>query len=120
MKIIIGNIILFAGYALLVAFFSLRPNGAAVVGSYDKLAHFLVYALFASLAYRLRLANRTYAYLCLGIVLYSGLLEFGQSFVPGRQMSALDLLANGLGVALGALVCRAIFPARNHTSNFPR
>jgi VanZ family protein len=42
-------------------------------------------------------------------VLYSGLLEFGQSFVPGRQMSSLDLLANTLGVILGALLCRKLY-----------
>jgi VanZ family protein len=49
------------------------------------------------------LANkRYYLYLCLGIIIYSGLIELGQSYVPGRDMSALDLLANIAGVLLGA------------------
>jgi VanZ family protein len=51
------------------------------------------------------LANkRYYLYMCLGIVAYSGLIELGQSYIPGREMSAFDLLANIVGVALGALV----------------
>jgi VanZ family protein len=51
------------------------------------------------------LANkRHYLYMCLGIVAYSGLIELGQSYIPGREMSAFDLLANIVGVALGALV----------------
>ena len=120
MKTKISSTALFVSYALLVAFASLRPTGAAAIGSYDKLAHFIVYAIFAVLAYRLSLLKKSYWYLCLGIVFYSGLLEFGQSFVPGREMSALDLLANAAGVVLGALVCRTIFPARQHVFNTPR
>jgi VanZ family protein len=51
------------------------------------------------------LANkRYYRYMCFGIVAYGGLIELGQSYIPGREMSAFDLLANILGVALGALV----------------
>ena len=28
-------------------------------------------------------------------------MELGQSFIPGREMSALDLFANGIGIAVG-------------------
>ncbi|MCB1704813.1 MAG: VanZ family protein [Halioglobus sp.] len=98
--------LIFGGYTALVAFASLLPAGGALVGSYDKSAHLLIYAIFATLAYRLRLSRRHYIGVCIGIIAYSGLLEVGQSFVPGREMSALDLLANTLGVSLGVLVCR--------------
>lgn len=98
--------LVFAGYAGLVAIASLLPKAGAVVGPYDKSAHLLVYTFFAILAYRLRLAQEQYVYLSIGIIAYSGLLEVGQSFVPGREMSALDLLANTLGVVLGTAICR--------------
>lgn len=95
-------------YAALVAFASLLPAGGALVGSYDKSAHLFIYTIFSVLAYRLRLPGRQYIYICLGIIAYSGLLEVGQSFVPGREMSALDLLANTCGVVVGALLCRVV------------
>lgn len=100
--------LIFICYTGLVAFVSLLPAGGAIVGSYDKSAHLLTYAIFATLAYRLRLPSRRYIYVCIGIIAYSGLLEVGQSFIPGREMSGLDLLANALGVSLGALICRAV------------
>ena len=60
--------------------------------------------LDAVLGYR-ALANKAYyLYLCLGIVAYGALMEIGQSWIPGRQMSAYDFLANTLGVVLGAAV----------------
>ena len=94
----------FIAYALLVAWVSLREADTSIVGNYDKLGHFVVYGLFAWLGLRLGLRRGTYAVLCLAIVGYSGLLEYGQSFVPGRMMSGFDLLANAAGVLLGALV----------------
>jgi VanZ family protein len=97
----------FAAYACVIAFVSL-PAGGALVGSYDKSAHLLIYAIFAILAYRLGLTGRRFFYICIGIIAYSGLLEVGQSFVPGREMSALDLLANALGVLLGVLISRVV------------
>jgi VanZ family protein len=42
--------------------------------------------------------------MCLGIITYSALLELGQSYIPGREMSLYDLLANIGGVILGAMV----------------
>lgn len=99
---------MFGSYVALVAFASLLPAGGALVGSYDKSAHLVIYAIFAILAYRLGLTRRRYVYLCIGIIAYSGLLELGQSFVPGRQMSGLDLLANTLGVLLGVVACRSV------------
>lgn len=98
----------FVCYTGLVTFVSLLPAGGHLVGSYDKSAHLLIYAIFAALAHRLALSGRHYAYVCVGIIAYSGLLEVGQSFLPGREMSALDLLANILGVLMGGLACRAL------------
>jgi VanZ family protein len=96
--------VLFVSYAMLVAFLSLQPGAGSSIGPYDKVAHFITYSIFALLALRLNLSGRQYMYVCIGIVAYSGLLEFAQSFVPGRVMSAFDLLANTLGVAFGVLL----------------
>ncbi len=83
-------------------------RGGSSIGSYDKVAHFITYGIFAVLAHRMNLLGRQYIYVCIGIVAYSGLLEIAQSLVPGREMSAFDLLANTSGVLLGALLCNKL------------
>jgi len=102
-------------YALLVGYASLSPASGISVGDWDKLAHFLTYGLFAVLACSVVKSNKAHLYVCLAIVLYSGLIEVGQSFVPGRFMSGYDLLANALGVIIGAIIVRFLAPsvARN-------
>ena len=96
--------IVFIVYAGIVAFTSLYPGGSQSVEHLDKVVHLLVYYIFAVLGYRMLANKRHYLYMCFGIVAYSGLIELGQSYIPGREMSMLDLLANIVGVALGALV----------------
>ena len=34
------------------------------------------------------------------ILIYSGLIEYAQGFIPGRDTSLADMFANGLGVML--------------------
>ena len=106
------KIAIFVIYALLVSYASLSPASGIAIEPWDKLAHFLTYGLFAVLGYGVVKSNKVYLFVCLAIVLYSGLMEVGQSFVPGRSMSAYDLLANTLGVVLGALLARIISPGR--------
>jgi VanZ family protein len=91
-------------FAGIVAVTSLFPGGNQSVEHLDKVVHLLVYYIFAVLGYRMLANKRHYLYMCLGIVAYSGLIELSQSYIPGREMSAFDLLANIVGVALGALV----------------
>jgi len=100
--------VMFVSYAVVVAILSLQPGGESSIGPYDKVAHFLTYGIFAVLALRLNLSGRQYMYVCIGIVAYSGMLEVAQSFVPGREMSVLDLLANASGVVLVALFSGAV------------
>jgi len=101
--------ILFISYAVLVAFLSLQPGDGSLIGPYDKVAHFVTYGIFAVLAHCMHLSARHYVYVCIGVVAFSGLLEVAQSFVPGREMSALDLFANTSGVLLGALLSNKLF-----------
>ena len=94
----------FIVFAIIVAVTSLRPGDGVNIDPLDKVVHLLVYYIFAVLGYRALSNKRYYLSLCLGIVAYGVLMEFGQSHIPGREMSALDMLANTLGVILGAAV----------------
>jgi VanZ family protein len=93
-------------YAVIVTVTSLLPGGGSHFAHLDKLVHLLAYYIFAVLGYRCLKNKRLYTYVCLAIIAYSALLELGQSHVPGRQMSGYDLLANSLGVVLGAAVMK--------------
>jgi len=100
------GIVSFAAYALLITYLSLAPEPDMPTVGNDKLSHLLAYAGFATLAIGLFLSRRNYLFACLGIVAYSGLMEVVQHFIPGREMSALDLLANTAGVVLVLVVTR--------------
>jgi len=97
-------IIVFLIYGLLVAFASLRVVIALPPGQWDKLGHFLIYGVFSILGYFLVKTPRAYQWVCVSIILYSGLMEVAQSYVPGRVPSGYDLIANTLGVLLGAVL----------------
>ena len=101
----------FVLYTLLVTYLSLRQGDTGVGAHYDKVGHLLMYALFAILAVLLVRGGRALLGLLVGIVLYSVFLEFAQSFVPGREMSFLDMLANAAGVYFGWRILR-LWPAR--------
>jgi VanZ family protein len=96
--------IVFIVYAGIVAVASLYPGGDEGIEHLDKVVHLLVYYIFAVFGYRMLANKQYYLYLCLGIIIYSGLIELGQSYIPGREMSVFDLLANIVGVVLGAVV----------------
>lgn len=95
-------------YAVLVAYISLRQGTGASIEPWDKLLHLLVYYIFSVFGYRATRAGRGYWLVCLGIIAYGGLLELAQSYTPGRYMSGEDMLANTLGVLLGALVVKRL------------
>ena len=97
---------IFFVYAILVAYISLRQGGGASIDPWDKLLHLLVYYVFSVFGYRATRDGRGYWLVCLGIIAYGGLLELAQSYTPGRHMSAADMLANTLGVLLGAMVVK--------------
>lgn len=96
--------IVFIAYAGIVTIASLYPGGDEGVEHLDKLVHLLVYYIFAVFGYRMLANKQHYLPVCLGIIAYSALIEWGQSYIPGREMSGVDVLANIAGVALGAVV----------------
>jgi VanZ family protein len=87
-------------YTLLVAVVSLSPGTGSSIDPWDKLAHFGTYGIFTVLVWGITGYGRRFIVACLCIVLYGGIIEITQSFLPGRVMSGYDFLANTLGVVI--------------------
>ena len=98
-------------YVLLVILVSLVPSNGFSFWHIDKIGHFFAYGGMAILALLSFDVNSTKLAALLGSVGLGALLEWGQSFVPGRDMSLIDGIVNALGVLLGAL----FFHFRGHT-----
>jgi VanZ family protein len=87
-----------------IIYLSLKsPNGGVNVQLNDKVGHFMGYgvlSLNAFLVFGFKPIRK-------GILLVFGLLGMGaileglQGFVPGREVSGLDIVANSIGVAIG-------------------
>jgi len=107
------NIFVFLLYTAFVTYASVRPVDSALIEPWDKVGHFVLYSIFALLGSRIVTNQRQFLFLCAVIVVYSGLIEIIQSFIPGRVMSAYDLLANAIGVIAGAVVAKWVFRAKN-------
>lgn len=104
-------------YALLIFYISSQrlPELPAPlqIDHIDLIAHFLEYALFAYLAYRVfrKINNKLWqthlVFITLVIsILYGFSDELHQYYVPGRQMSIFDFLANSIGVITSVSLLR--------------
>jgi VanZ family protein len=92
----------FIGCGLVIAWLSLTPAPPPVAGMFwDKALHALAYFVFAVLGTPLCRGRSQWLWLAAGVLAYSAVMEVGQYFVPGRYMSAADMLANGVGVLVG-------------------
>jgi VanZ family protein len=127
----LGNHALTAAWALLLGVLLLLPAGAYDPGGQgwldrllervpvlDQLAHALLFAVMARLAYRSfaiagvgRGVLRTAAWTVASTVAYGLLLEALQGAIPGRSPSGLDMIANTVGAGLGAIM--ATSPGRS-------
>ena len=87
-----------------------HPPPAADLG-WDKLNHACAFAALAAAAcFSLRSARARPAAL-LALLAYGGLIEIAQTFVPGRNGEWADLLADAVGIAIGALLATALTAA---------
>jgi len=92
-----------AAIVLGIGYLSLSPTETIVVGN-DKISHFIAYAVLM-----INVGLITYPikkHFVIGIIislLYGGVIEVIQHYVPGRYMSVYDMFANATGVLIGAL-----------------
>jgi VanZ family protein len=98
--------IVFLFYIMLIAVVSLVPSDSRSlpVKHIDKVGHFLAYVLMAVLAlvsYEKRGGQISAVLLTVVIAI---LLEWGQSFVPGRLATLTDGVTNILGLLAGVLL----------------
>lgn len=80
-----------------------------------KTAHFSIYLVLGSfiyLTYYHFMVSGSFIIAWLTTVIFSGLDEFHQSFVPGRSMELRDVMIDGGGALVGILLM-AIFHAMN-------
>lgn len=94
----------FALVLFCITYLSLKtPTGNVHIQFNDKVGHFIAYAVLtfnAFLVFALSTKARRNA-LLIALVGYGLLMEYLQGFIPGREVSGFDLLANSLGVAIG-------------------
>lgn len=77
----------------------------------DKLAHFGMFFILAFLMVRgflkkmlvRDIKNRPFYITLVVTIVYGVLIEYAQSYIPGRSIEFNDMLANGLGSILGVL-----------------
>lgn len=101
----------FIAYTALVGYVSLAPSSGGGLPLWDKAMHFTVYAIFVLLGCQLCNNRRQLLLMSLAVLIYGGVLEIIQSTV-GRDMSLLDLLANGLGIMLATGLSTRYLPRR--------
>jgi VanZ family protein len=77
--------------------------GPSIDGS-DKVVHFLVYGLLATLVVRNGQGWRAAVYSILAVSLYGVSDEWHQSFTPGRSVEVADWAADTLGATLAVLL----------------
>ncbi len=93
-------------YVLVVIFISMFPGRGSSLWHIDKIGHFLAYmgmAILAFLAFNSGIARISALVFAIAL---GAMLEWGQSFIPGRDMSLIDETANTLGVLAGTLLFR--------------
>ena len=85
------------------------PEQVPKIPGMDKIFHFIVYAALSSAIFGSIIKSKNNHKKALFISIFLAVLyglsdEFHQSFVPGRECSLLDLLADFLGAAFGAAI----------------
>jgi len=87
-----------------IAYLSLTPSDTMIVGN-DKLSHFIAYAvLMVNIGLLTYLNKKNFVIGIIASLLYGGILEVIQDSIPGRYMSIYDMIANAIGVFIGAIL----------------
>ena len=92
-----------------ITFLSLLPPRSTIdLGNNDKLSHFFAYSVLTFNALLIQRFKLFKIWLLLSLTIYGGLMEFFQGFVPGREVSILDMAANSSGVLIGFALIQLI------------
>ncbi len=90
-----------------IVYLSLKsPSGGVNIQLNDKVGHFIGYgvlSLHTFLVFGFK-PLRKGIFLIIGLIAWGVLMEGLQGFVPGREVSGLDIVANSIGVAIGTIV----------------
>lgn len=98
--------VIFISYVLLVIFLSLVPQPAgAGSGNLDKIVHVSMYFLMGILAYVAFNTPGKRIVMFISMFLLGVSLELFQIYIPGRDASLYDVLANVSGLALSFFLC---------------
>lgn len=94
---------------ILIAYLALTPVSHSVSTlCWDKLNHLAAYFCLGVLAdIAFRTGERLFPKLLL-LMAYSALIETAQQYIPARQFSLFDILANALGLLMAAALIHAL------------
>jgi VanZ family protein len=111
---LVSLIFVFIGIAILSL---LPPKSIEKIGEHDKINHFIAYSVL-SLNFGLVIKKLKTHFYCLPLLIaYGMLLEFCQGFVPGREPSWLDALANSGGVCVGLVFLSFLTMIKKYNNN---
>ena len=90
-----------------IVYLSLKsPQNGVNIQLNDKVGHFIGYGVLSLntfLVFEFK-PLRKGIFLIIGLIGWGVLMEGLQGFVPGREVSGLDIVANSIGVAIGTIV----------------
>jgi VanZ family protein len=98
------TILVFVGITILSL---LPPKSGIEIQSNDKVNHFIAYSTLAFCGLSAYSGTKVLR-LLLVFICYGLFMEWMQGFVPGREQSWFDALANSLGVAIGRTIFRLL------------
>jgi VanZ family protein len=99
----------FAAGIVVVSVLSLTPGDALpAINVWDKLQHVLAYLTLAVTGGVAFPGRRRLPRLAIGLLILGCALEALQGFVPGRDVSFDDAVANAIGVGLGLAIAHLV------------
>lgn len=89
---------------LFITYFSLKTPDGNDLPTNDKVGHFLAYTVLSIHLLLLSKNKRGNIAAFLFAIFYGLIMEFCQGFIPHREQSFYDILANTFGVLVGLVV----------------
>lgn len=99
--------VLFIGDIFLMTILALQPMPMqGSIHHADKVLHFLAYLVLTGLAFLFVRQIKPFVKCCVALIIYGGIIELLQSFMPGRYMSFADFVANIGGIAFAVMLVK--------------